>query len=254
MTSLALPTVAASTLPIEGSAERWPIRRVYCVGRNYADHAREMGSDPDREPPFFFSKPADAVYAASEGIPAGGGDAASSGAAGATGVAPGTTPYPPRTEELHHEVELVVAIGGDRELVDLDPAAALDAVWGYTVGIDLTRRDRQAVAKSSGRPWDLAKGFDASGPVGALVPAERLGHPAAARIHLEVNGATRQDGDLDQQIWSVPEIVAELSREIALRPGDLIFTGTPAGVGPLERGDAVRATIEGVASLEVRVV
>jgi fumarylpyruvate hydrolase len=241
--------VEPRTLPIAGdgpsaTAERFPVRRVYCVGQNYADHAREMGSDPDRQAPFFFSKPADAVYAASEGIPA---------AEGFAGVESGTAPYPPLTADFHFEVELVVAIGAVADAVT--PDAALDAVWGYTVGVDLTRRDVQGQAKKSGRPWDLAKGFDASGPVGELVSVERIGqHPVSGRIHLDVDGATRQDGDLDQLIWSVPELVSRLSQEVVLRPGDLIFTGTPAGVGPLERGQSVRAEVAGVGAVEFRVV
>jgi fumarylpyruvate hydrolase len=229
--------VAPPTLPITGSHERFPLRRVYCVGRNYADHAREMGGEPDREPPFFFTKPADAVFVPDEGF-----------AGGPVGV----VPYPPQTANLHHEVELVVALaeGG----VDVPVEHALDLVYGYAVGVDLTRRDLQDAAKASRRPWDLSKGFDASGPCSPLTPAVPNGwRPTAGRIRLEVDGAVRQDGDLADQIWSVAEILAELSRSVELAPGDVIFTGTPAGVGPVPRGAVVTASIDGVASLRFTV-
>lgn len=200
------------------------MHRVYCVGRNYAAHAREMGGDPEREPPFFFCKPADAVTQAAR------------------------LPYPPRTRELHHEVELVVAIGrGGR---DISAAAALSHVYGYAVGVDLTRRDLQADAKRQGRPWDTAKGFDQSAPVADIRPAARGAHPAAGRIALAVDGESRQAGDLADMIWSVPEVLAELSTYFELRPGDLVFTGTPAGVGPLEPGARVHAEIEGLGALD----
>jgi fumarylpyruvate hydrolase len=197
------------------------LRRVFCVGRNYAAHAREMGHDPNREPPFFFMKPADAVVAAT-----------------------GAIPYPTLTEDLHHEVELVVAIGKGGS--NLAPDEALDVVWGYGVGVDLTRRDLQNEAKQLGRPWDWAKGFDASGPCGPLVPVERSGHPGSGRIWLAVNGEMRQQGNLDELIWPVADVIAHISRSVLLAPGDLIFTGTPAGVGRLVRGDSVTAGIEGI--------
>jgi fumarylpyruvate hydrolase len=193
-----------------------------------------MGANPDREPPFFFSKPTDAVYAIEEGLPL-------------DGVAPGHVPYPPETSDLHYEVELVVAVGVGG--TDISPDTALDHVWGYALGIDLTRRDVQDVAKQMRRPWDMAKGFDASGPSSAIVPASQIGHPDSGRIYLEVNGELRQEGDLDDQIWSVPEIIAALSRSITLKAGDLIFTGTPAGVGALTHGDVVTAGIDGISTL-----
>lgn len=211
-----LPSVA-----VAGSGQRFPIRRVLCVGRNYAAHAREMGNDPVREPPFFFMKPADAVVPAS-----------------------GIVAYPPLTDSLHHEIELVAAIG--KAGTNIEPAAALDLVWGYGVGLDLTRRDLQDVAKQMRRPWDWSKGFDASAPCGPLRPVAQTGHPAAGRIWLDVNGERRQDGDLQELIWPIADVISHISRAIALRPGDLIFTGTPAGVGALAPGDTVRAGIDGI--------
>jgi fumarylpyruvate hydrolase len=213
-------------VPVQGGA-LFPVRRVYCVGRNYAAHAREMGGDPNREPPFFFTKPADALVT-------GGAD----------------TPYPPGTENLHHEVELVLAIGQGG--ADISPETALAHVFGYAVGLDLTRRDMQEQAKAARQPWDMAKGFDASGPIGTITPTAN--HPAAGRITLQVNGQTRQSGDLQDMIWPVPEIIAALSRLVHLAPGDLIFTGTPDGVGPLERGDVLRGEIAGVGFIETTIV
>ncbi len=207
---------------------RFPVRRVFCVGRNYAAHAREMGADT-REPPFFFMKPADALVL----------DGAD-------------TPYPSATANLHHEVELVVAIG--KGGTDIDAAHALDHVYGYAAGIDLTRRDMQDVAKAARRPWDLSKGFDASAPIGSIVPAAKAGHPASGTITLTVDGAPRQKGDLADQIWTVPEIIAELSRLAALAPGDLIMTGTPEGVGPVERTNVLVGEIVGVGTIATRIV
>ncbi|MEG3082872.1 fumarylacetoacetate hydrolase family protein [Sphingomonas sp. PB2P12] len=220
-----IPEITMPTVAIVGVTDRFPVRRIFCVGQNYADHAREMGSDPDRQQPFFFSKPADAV------------------------VASGTTlPFPTQTEDLHHEVELVVAIGVGGKAVAASDAAAM--IFGAGVGIDLTRRDLQAVAKKAGRPWDMAKGFDRSAPIGALTP----GLPAAqGAIALTVDGETRQSGDLSMMIWSVAEVIAVLSTFVELAPGDLIFTGTPAGVGPIRRGQRVRATIDGLEPLEIAV-
>lgn len=220
--------IARPCVPVHGGDERFPVHRIYCVGRNYAAHAREMGSDPERESPFWFMKPADAV------------------------VADGSTlPYPPRTADLHHEIELVVALGkGGR---DVPVADALSLVFGYAVGIDLTRRDLQAEAKRLGRPWDAAKGFDNSAPVSAIRPAADVGHPRSGRIWLEVNGALRQDGDLAQLIWKVDEAIAELSTLFTLAPGDLLFTGTPAGVGPLAPGDRLHGGVAGVAEIRVEV-
>jgi fumarylpyruvate hydrolase len=225
MTGFVITPPATPALAIADSDQVFPLRRVFCVGRNYAAHAREMGNDPDREPPFFFTKPADAVVPAS-----------------------GTVPYPPSTQDLHHEVELVVALkaGG----ADVKPERALELVWGYAVGVDLTRRDLQDVAKKAARPWDLAKGFDASGPCSPLQPLACTGHPEQGRIWLEVNGEARQDGDLNEMIWKVPEVIAYLSRFVRLAPGDLIFTGTPAGVGALQPGDRVRGGVDGVTGFE----
>jgi len=224
-----IPAPPVVTLAVDGDERRFPVRRVFCVGRNYAEHAREMGHDPDREPPFFFTKPADALV--------------SDGA---------TIPYPLATRDLHHEVELVVALG--KGGTDISAAQALDCIFGYAVGIDLTRRDLQAEAKKLARPWDVGKAFDHSAPCSAIVPAARIGHPERGRIRLAVNGVTGQDGDLAQMIWSTPEVIAHLSRLFTLAPGDLIFTGTPAGVGPVERGDVLNGQIEGVGDLQVRVI
>jgi len=228
MSGFVIPVPALPSLAVAGSADRFPLRRVFCVGRNYGAHAREMGSDPAREPPFFFTKPADAVVPAS-----------------------GRLPYPPATRELHHEVELVVALGAGG--ADIAPQEAVALVWGYGVGLDLTRRDLQAIAKDAGRPWDMAKGFDASAPCSPLVPAAQAGHARDARIWLEVNGTLRQEGRLDEMIWTVPEIVAHLSRLVALAPGDLIFTGTPAGVAALVPGDRVSGGVEGLAQFALEI-
>lgn len=220
-------SVAAPTAEIAGSAQRFPIRRIFCVGKNYADHAREMGGDPEREPPFFFSKPADAVV-------------------------PGTAEIvmPPRTANLHHEIELVVAIGKGGANIALDDAQA--AVFGYAVGNDLTRRDLQADAKAGGRPWDMAKGFDRSAILSPIRPAAEIGHPSAARIWLSINGAIRQDGDIADMIWPVADIIAELSTYVELQPGDLIYTGTPAGVGRIVAGDLVEGGIDGIGAIANR--
>ena len=212
------------SVAIAGSDARFPVRRIFCVGRNYADHVREMGNDPKSEPPIFFTKPADAVV--------------ESGA---------VIPYPTVTSNFHHEVELVVAIGkGDAAI---DAKDALSHVWGYAVGVDLTRRDLQNDAKKAGQPWDAAKGFDNSAPVGALTPAGESRLMKSARIWLSVNGEKKQDANLEEMIWSVPEIIATLSRTWELRAGDLIFTGTPSGVSALQRGDVVTCGIEGLSDL-----
>ncbi|MCI2394757.1 fumarylacetoacetate hydrolase family protein [Aliiroseovarius sediminis] len=224
----AIPCPLQPSLAIAGSAERFPVRRIYCVGQNYAAHAREMGSNPDREPPFFFSKPADAM------VPDG-----------------ATVPYPPGTENLHHEVELVVAIGVGGTNISVE--TALNHVWGYAIGNDLTRRDLQAEAKKIGRPWDMAKGFDLSAPCGDLRPAAATGHPSAGYIRLSVNDKTRQSSDLSDLIWSVPEVIAHLSSTITLAPGDLIFTGTPEGVGALVPGDTCVAEISGLGQLTTHI-
>jgi fumarylpyruvate hydrolase len=200
---------------------RFPVRRIFCVGRNYADHVREMGNDPKSEPPIFFTKPADAVV--------------ESGAVIA---------YALNTDNLHFEIELVIAIGAGG--VNIDASRALDHVWGYGVGVDLTRRDRQNEAKKNGQPWDTAKAFDASAPVGALTPRAQFSDASRGRIWLQVNGQTKQSADLSDMIWSVPEIIAALSRSWRLAPGDLIFTGTPAGVGPIKPGDKVVGGVDGL--------
>lgn len=228
MSEFVITAPATPSVAVSGSSSRFPVRRVFCVGRNYASHAREMGSDPNREPPFFFTKPADAV------VPAG-----------------GAVPYPPSTDDLHHEIELVVALGAGG--ANVDPANALDLVWGYGVGLDLTRRDLQAVAKDTGRPWDMAKGFDASAPCSALHPVSEVGHPAEGRIWLEVNGALRQEGNLNELIWPIADVIAYLSRFVTLAPGDLIYSGTPSGVAALEPGDRVRGGVDGVDTFELEI-
>ncbi|WP_439568683.1 fumarylacetoacetate hydrolase family protein [Sphingopyxis sp.] len=219
--------VTAPSAAIADSDQRFPVRRIFCVGKNYADHAREMGGDPDREPPFFFSKPADAIVAGTAAIA-----------------------MPPRTENLHHEIELVVAIGKGGRDITSDDAPAM--VFGYAVGNDLTRRDLQADAKAGGRPWDMAKGFDRSAVLSPIRPVAAVGHPAAARIWLSVNGETRQDGDIADMIWPIADIIAELSTYVELMPGDLIYTGTPAGVGRIVRGDLVEGGIDGIGAIANR--
>jgi fumarylpyruvate hydrolase len=216
MTEFAIPPAERAVVPVEGSAAVFPVRRIYCVGRNYAAHRAEMGGD-DREPPFFFSKPADAV------------------------VPPGRdVAYPKATQNLHHEIELVVAIGEG------------GSIFGYAAGVDLTRRDLQAKAKDKGQPWDAAKGFDASAPISAIRRAD--GPPPQGRIRLSVNGQVRQDAKLTDMLWNVEEIVVEAGKLWELKAGDLIFTGTPEGVGPLVRGDLVDGEVEGVGSLSFRIV
>lgn len=222
---IAPPPQAA--LAVAGTSKLFPVRRIWCVGRNYIEHIREMGQD-ERAPPFFFAKPADAI------VPDG-----------------GTVPYPPLTKDMHHEVELVVALkGGGRKV---SPDKALDLIYGYGVGIDLTRRDLQIASREVKRPWEIGKAFDASAPCGALRPAAEIGHPAKGRIHLTVNGTVKQDGDLEQMIWNVPEVIAKLSEQVALAPGDIIMTGTPAGVGALVPGDKVVAEVAGVGRLGVTI-
>lgn len=221
-------------LPVAGQAAGFPVRRIFCVGRNYADHAREMGAHDQadgREPPFFFSKPGDAVV----------------GGSGEVAVA-----YPPQTANLHHEIELVVALGAGGDNVAVHAADRL--IFGYAVGLDLTRRDLQARAKEKSHPWDMSKGFDQSAVAGEIVPVAVCGHPRQGRIWLEVNGAVKQDGDLAAMMWTIPEIIANLSSFVKLEAGDLIYTGTPAGVGPLQRGDVLRAGVDGVGTLAARIV
>ena len=227
---LAIEAPPLHTLAIAGRDERFPVHRVFCVGRNYAAHAREMGKDPDREPPFFFMKPANAVVDAS---------------------APTRVPYPPKTMNYHHEIELVVAIGqGGR---DIPIASALDHVYGYAVGLDMTRRDLQLDARDKGRPWEFGKSFAQSAPIGALHRAADIGHPAAAAISLTVNGQPRQASDIAKLIWSVAECVAHLSAYEALEPGDILMTGTPEGVNAVVAGDVMRGDVQGLGAIEVRV-
>ena len=221
------PTVTA--LPIRGTDAEFPVHRVYCVGRNYAAHAVEMGHDPDKEPPFFFQKNPDNL------VPGG-----------------GEFPYPPATADVHHEVELVVALGDGG--IDLPVDRTLDHVFGYAVGLDMTRRDLQGEAKKAGRPWEVGKAFEHSAPCSEIVPAAEIGHPERGAVDLTINGEPRQQGDLDQLIWKVPEVVSHLSGLFTLRAGDLIFTGTPSGVGPVARGDRLHGRIEGVGELAVTVV
>jgi fumarylpyruvate hydrolase len=214
-----------AVVPVEGETRGFPVRRILCVGRNYAAHRREMGGD-DRDPPFFFAKPADAI------------------------VPPGEDPaYPPRTENLHYEMELVVALkdGGS----DVPPERALDLVYGYAVGVDLTRRDLQNAAKDRGHPWDSSKGFDDSAPISPIRRWE--GPPPQGRIHLTVNGEVKQDATVADMIWNVPEVISEASKLWRLEAGDLIFTGTPEGVGPLRRGDVVEGEVEGVGKVAFKV-
>lgn len=220
--------VPQPAVPIARSDDLFPVHRIYCVGRNYAAHAREMGHDPQRAPPVFFMKPADAVV-----------------------LSGSTVAYPPRTENLQHEIELVVAIGTAGR--DIPASKALDHVFGYGVGIDLTRRDLQLQAKEDRGTWDTAKGFDQSAPVSALHRATDIGHPESGRIWLSVNGEIRQNADLNELIWSVPEAITELSTFFALAPGDLVFTGTPAGVGPLDTGDEVTGGIDGIDEIAITV-
>ena len=227
----AVPVPALHTLAVAGRDERFPVNRVFCVGRNYAAHAREMGKDPDRDPPFFFMKPANAVI-------------------DATRVA--TVPYPPKTANYHHEIELIVAIGkGGRNI----PASeALQHVYGYAVGLDMTRRDLQLEARDKGRPWEFGKSFASSAPIGALHRAADASHPANAAITLTVNGQPRQSSDIAKLIWSVSECIAYLSEYESLEPGDIIMTGTPEGVNAVVPGDVMAGAIAGLGEIRVTVV
>ncbi|MDJ0936960.1 MAG: fumarylacetoacetate hydrolase family protein [Kiloniellales bacterium] len=228
MTDFVIETPPVVALPVAGSAARFPVRRVYCIGRNYAAHAVEMGGDPDREPPFFFQKNPDNLDPSGE------------------------FPYPPHSSDVHHEVEMAVALKSGGTNVSLE--RALDHVFGYGVSIDMTRRDRQGEAKKAGRPWEIGKAFERSAPVGPIHPVAEIGHPDHGRIELKVNGETRQEGDLNQMIWKVPEMVSHLSEYFELAPGDIILSGTPAGVGPVVKGDRIEASIEGLGRISVAVV
>jgi fumarylpyruvate hydrolase len=223
---IAPPVIAA--VPIKGSSQMFPVRRIFCVGRNYAEHAIEMGSDPTREPPFYFTKPADALV-----------------------VNDADMPYPPASKSLHHEMELVVAIGSAGANINVEDA--LKHVWGYCAGLDMTRRDIQNEAKKTGRPWDMGKGFDHSAPMGALVPAKGV-DPSRGKIELKVNGKVVQSADLSKLIWSVPEVISNLSHLVRLAPGDLIMTGTPEGVAAVVKGDLLEGAVEGVGEVRTRIV
>ena len=228
-TSFVIPAPVIPSLPVVGDSKRFPVNRIYCVGRNYADHAREMGHDPDREPPFFFMKPATAIVTDGQ-----------------------TMAYPALSNDVHHELEMVVALGKGGANISVDQA--LDHVWGYGLGLDMTRRDLQAEAKKMGRPWDTGKAFDHSAPCSALVPVSQCGHLSKGRIYLTVNGQVKQDGDLAMMIWNVPETIAYLSTLFTLMPGDLIFSGTPAGVAAVQRGDVLEGHVDGLPTLHTKIV
>ena len=217
-----------NSIPVEGDNRRFPVNRIYCVGRNYADHAREMGHDPDREPPFFFMKPATSIVTDGKDMQ-----------------------YPSLTQDLHHEIEMVIAIGIGGS--NIAPADALNHVWGYGVGLDMTRRDLQGEAKKMGRPWDTGKAFDESAPCASLVPVSQCGHLAKGLINLKVNGVVKQEGDLAMMIWNVPDTIAYLSTLFALEPGDLIFSGTPAGVAAVKKGDVLEGYVAGLPILKTRI-
>ena len=223
-----IPPPPQPALPVHGDAAQFPVRRIYCIGQNYAAHTIEMGGDPDKTPPFFFQKNPDNVNTS------------------------GRFPYPPQSDDVHFEIEMVTALArGGRDIAVAD---ALDYVYGYGIGLDMTRRDLQSRAKKSGRPWEIGKAFEASAPMGALHPASKVGHLNSGRIALSVNGAPRQHGDLSQMIWKVPEIIAYLSRYYDIAGGDVIMTGTPAGVGAIAKGDALVGEIENLGALAVKVV
>ena len=224
-----IPAPEQATLSVEGSTERFPVHRVYCVGRNYAAHAVEMGHDPDKEPPFFFQKNPDNLIANAKEFP-----------------------YPKISKDVHHEMELLVALksGGD----DIPVESALDCVYGYGLSLDMTRRDMQGEMKKLGRPWEIGKAFEMSAPAGPIMPVDKVGHPDSGDIWLKVNGETRQSGDLNQMIWKTAEMISILSTLFTLQPGDIILTGTPAGVGPVKRGDKMHGHIAGVGELQVAVV
>ncbi len=224
----AFPLWTTPSVPVAGTDVNFPVHRIYCVGRNYAEHAREMGFDPNREPPFFFSKPADAV------------------------VANGSTiRYALATQNFHYEMELVVAIG--KEGVNISRESAPDHVYGYAAGLDMTRRDLQLAARDKGRPWDIGKGFDQSAPVSAIHRAADVGHPSSGAIWLKVNGEIKQKADLKELLWPVPDVIAYLSKLFVLKPGDLIYTGTPAGVGPVKPGDRLQGAVEGIDEISINI-
>jgi fumarylpyruvate hydrolase len=225
--SFVITAPARQSIEVEGTQDRFPVRRIYCVGRNYVEHIRETGND-EREPPFFFQKPTDAIVASG-----------------------GEFPYPPLSGNVHHEIEMVAAIG--RGGKDIGEADALDHVYGYAVGIDMTRRDLQGQAKEMRRPWEPGKAFDHAAPCTPIIPAARIGHPHKARIWLAVNGEIRQDADIAHMIWNLKETIAHLSASYELLPGDLIYTGTPAGVGPVVKGDVITGGVDGIGEIDIRV-
>ena len=227
MPDFVIPTPQTPSIPVSGGGA-FPVRRVYCIGRNYAAHAVEMGHDPDREPPFFFQKNPNNLDSTGE------------------------FPYPPHSSDVHHEVELLVALKSGGTNISIDKA--LNHVWGYAISLDMTRRDLQGEAKKLGRPWEIGKAFERSGPVGPLHAADKIGHLSQGRIALKVNGALKQEGDLNQMIWKVPEMISYLSEYFELQAGDVIMSGTPSGVGAVVRGDMMEATIDGLGSLVVKVV
>ncbi len=228
-TSFSIPAPPPPSIPVVDNAARFPVHRIYCIGRNYAEHAKEMGATVSKDAPVFFMKPADAIVTDGADVP-----------------------YPPATNDLHHEVELVVALQSGGAALDVERARA--AIFGYAVGLDLTRRDLQAKAKAGGLPWDTAKGFDASAPIGAIMPASALGHPDAGLLQLRVNDATRQQADISSMVMNAAEIISALSHYFHLQTGDLIYTGTPAGVAALQRGDRFEATFPGLPALTGRIV
>lgn len=227
--SYVIPPPPVTTLEVEGASARFPVHRIYCIGRNYADHAREMGHDPDREPPFFFMKPADAIVTDGNDFP-----------------------YPEKTEDVHHEMELVVALGSGGRNIPVKNA--LDCIFGYAVGLDMTRRDLQSEAKKLGRPWDTGKAFDHSAPCSRIRPVAKTGHPNTGALWLKVNGKTTQSSDISALIWTIPEQIAFLSSLFSLAPGDLIYTGTPAGVGPVHVGDVLHGGVDNVGEIKIKIV
>jgi fumarylpyruvate hydrolase len=228
MTKYIIEPAARASLPVRGSEQRFPVRRVYCIGRNYAAHSIEMGGDPNRESPFFFQKNPDNLDASGE------------------------FPYPVKSSDVHHEIELVVALKSGGVNISVDNA--LEHVYGYAIGIDMTRRDLQAEMKQTRRPWEIGKAFERSAPIGPIIPASEIGHPDSGSISLKVNNHQRQQGNLNQMIWKVPEMITYLSEYFEIGAGDLIMSGTPAGVGPVVRGDVMVAAIEGIGELVVTVV
>ena len=228
MTSYVLPLWEPTSLPVDGDSKRFPVRRIWCVGRNYAAHIFEMGYDPNREEPFFFAKPPDAIVQNG-----------------------GVVPYPPQTKNLHYELEMVVAIGRGGANVKVEQA--LDHVYGYGVGLDMTRRDLQFASRDRGRPWEMGKSFDHAAPCSAIVPASRIGHPQRGAIKLTVNGAVKQNSDLGAMIWKVPEMISYLSALVELGAGDLIYSGTPDGVGPVVKGDKLVGEIDRLGTLSISI-